>query len=362
MHLEGFRTALTKVINDYGRRQNIIKEKDANLTGDDIREGPHGGHLREAARPAVRGPDQGQARQLLHAHAHQPHRVPGARGVPGGASQPGARDPQEGLPGRQGPPRRAEGAPGHAPQEPARERGAARQAGRLLRCASPRDDRAVHRGGATRQAARPRTAAAATIQAILPLRGKILNVERVGDHRAFSCDTIQALITAVGTGVTNGLNGEGGDFDLCKARYHKIIIMTDADVDGAHIRILLMTFFYKYMRPLIDAGYVYIATARRSSASRSAQEDPLRLSRRQDARGRDPQQHARSASSASSRQRVTRLRTRRTRGPGRRRQGLGPQAASPATPCSATRAWARWIPKQLACTTMDPQDAHPAAG
>ena len=96
------------------------------------------------------------------------------------------------------------------------------------------------------------------IQAILPLRGKILNVERVGDHRAFSSDTIQSLITAVGTGVTNA-NGEGGDFDISKARYHKIIIMTDADVDGAHIRILLMTFFYKYMRPLIDAGYVYIA-------------------------------------------------------------------------------------------------------
>ena len=96
------------------------------------------------------------------------------------------------------------------------------------------------------------------IQAILPLRGKILNVERVGDHRAFSSDTIQSLITAIGTGVTNG-TGDGGDFDITKARYHKIIIMTDADVDGAHIRILLLTFFYKYMRPLIDAGYVYVA-------------------------------------------------------------------------------------------------------
>ena len=96
------------------------------------------------------------------------------------------------------------------------------------------------------------------IQAILPLRGKILNVERVGDHRAFSSDTIQSLITAIGCGVTTG-NGDGGDFDITKARYHKIIIMTDADVDGAHIRILLLTFFYKYMRPLIDAGYVYVA-------------------------------------------------------------------------------------------------------
>ncbi len=96
------------------------------------------------------------------------------------------------------------------------------------------------------------------IQAILPLRGKILNVERVGDHRAFSSDTIQSLITAIGCGVTTSA-GDGGDFDISKARYHKIIIMTDADVDGAHIRILLLTFFYKYMRPLIDAGYVYVA-------------------------------------------------------------------------------------------------------
>ena len=85
-----------------------------------------------------------------------------------------------------------------------------------------------------------------------------MNVERVGDHRAFSSDTIQSLITAIGTGVTTSL-GDGGDFDITKARYHKIIIMTDADVDGAHIRILLLTFFYKYMRPLIDAGYVYVA-------------------------------------------------------------------------------------------------------
>ena len=82
------------------------------------------------------------------------------------------------------------------------------------------------------------------IQAILPLRGKILNVERVGDHRAFSSDTIQSLITAIGCGVTTSA-GDGGDFDITKARYHKIIIMTDAYVDGAHIRILLLTFFYK---------------------------------------------------------------------------------------------------------------------
>ena len=226
MHMEGFRTALTRVINDYARKQNILKEKEANLTGNDIREG-----LTAVISVKLGDPQfEGQTKAKLGSSFIRPLVM---KIVSDGLAEYLEEHPKQ----------------ARTIVNKAMQASKARTAASKAREATRRKSllETAHKDGRRRD-----------IQAILPLRGKILNVERVGDHRAFSSDTIQSLITAIGTGVT-GAGGEGGDFDLSKARYHKIIIMTDADVDGAHIRILLLTFFYKYMRPLIDAGYVYSA-------------------------------------------------------------------------------------------------------
>ena len=256
MHMEGFRTALTSVINDYARKNSILKEKDGNLTGDDVREGLTAVVSVKLADPQFEGQTKAKRGSSF------------MRGLVRKIVSDGLADYLEEHP------KQAREIIKKA-QQASKARNAARKAreatrrkslletaslpGKLADC-SVRDAEMTElfivegdsAGGSAKDGRRR------DIQAILPLRGKILNVERVGDHRAFSSDTIQSLITAIGTGVTNG-TGDGGDFDITKARYHKIIIMTDADVDGAHIRILLLTFFYKYMRPLIDAGYVYVA-------------------------------------------------------------------------------------------------------
>ncbi len=342
MHLEGFRTALTKVINDYGRRQNIIKEKDSNLEGGDIREGL-------TAVISVKLPDpqfEGQTKAKLGSSYM---RTLTNRIVSAGLAEYLEEHPNQ---AREILKKASQAAKGRLAAQKARQATrrkslleSAALPGKLADC-SVRDAEMTElfivegdsAGGSAKDGRRR------DIQAILPLRGKILNVERVGDHRAFSSDTIQSLITAIGTGVTTGA-GDGGDFDISKARYHKIIIMTDADVDGAHIRILLMTFFYKYMRPLIDAGYVYIATPPIFGVKvrnkihyvypdgKTPEEELLRQTIR--SLGLDPDEEEDTDKSQAA-----------IKGSGRKRKGYSVQRY---------KGLGEMDPKQLASTTMDPK-------
>lgn len=249
-HEAGFKAALTRVINDYGRKFNFLKEKDANLSGDDVREGL-------TAIISVKIPEpqfEGQTKTKL------------------GNSE--ARSITESLFG--------EKFNSFMEENPAvakkviekalmaqRAREAARKAreltrrknalevgslpGKLADCSSKdasESELFIVEGdsaGGSAKSGRDRH-----FQAILPLRGKVLNVEKSRLDKILANNEIRAIITALGTGI-------GEDFDITKARYHKIVIMTDADVDGSHIRTLLLTFFYRYMRPLIEQGYVYIA-------------------------------------------------------------------------------------------------------
>ena len=255
-HEEGFRAALTSLVNRYAREKNILKDKDENLSGDDVREGLTAVVSVKLTTPQFEGQTKtklgnSEAKTFVQrvmtdklgdwfdSHPSEAKNII-QKAIEASRARLAAKKARENT----------------------RRKSIFESAGmpdKLKDCQSNNPEECElfivegdSAGGSAKDGRRR------DIQAILPLRGKILNVERVGDHRAFSSDTIQSLITAIGTGVTTAA-GDGGDFDITKARYHKIIIMTDADVDGAHIRILLLTFFYKYMRPLIDAGYVYVA-------------------------------------------------------------------------------------------------------
>lgn len=249
-HLDGFKQAVTRTINDYARSKGILKEKDSNLSGDDTREG-----LAAIISVKLHDPQfEGQTKTKLGNTE--------IRGLVQTAVMKGLAEYLEENPA---PAKRIVNKASQAlkAREAARKaREATRRKGvldsfslpgKLADCSSknPEDSEIFivegdSAGGSAKQA-RDRK-----YQAILPLRGKILNVERAGLHRSLSSDTISSLITAIGTNI-------GDDFDADKARYHRIIIMTDADVDGAHIRCLLLTFFYRYMPELINRGYIYIA-------------------------------------------------------------------------------------------------------
>ncbi|MGL4664118.1 MAG: DNA topoisomerase (ATP-hydrolyzing) subunit B [Clostridium butyricum] len=248
-HLVGFKTALTRAFNDYAKKFGHIKENDKNFTGDDIREG-----LTAVVSVKIEEPQfEGQTKTKL-----------------GNSEVRGIVDSIVG-----------ECISTFLEESPsvgkmivdkalmaARARDAARKAreltrksvlerstlpGKLADCSS-KDPKECEiyivegdsAGGSAKQGRNRK------FQAILPLRGKILNVEKQRLDRILNADTIRSMVTAFGAGI-------GNDFDIEKIRYDRIIIMTDADVDGAHIRTLLLTFFYRYMRPLIDEGHVYIA-------------------------------------------------------------------------------------------------------
>lgn len=249
-HESGFKTALTRVINDYARKNQMFKDNDPNLSGEDVREGL-------TAIISIKHPDpqfEGQTKTKL---GNSEVRTVTDAVFSEYFSKFLFENPdiakkivEKGLMAS-----RARIAAKKA-RELTRRKSALEVSnlpGKLADCSAK--DASISElyivegdsaGGSAKQG-RDRH-----FQAILPLRGKIINVEKARLDKILSNNEIRTIITALGTGI-------GEDFDISKARYHKIVIMTDADVDGAHIRTLLLTFFYRYMRPLIEHGYIYIA-------------------------------------------------------------------------------------------------------
>lgn len=249
-HESGFKTALTRVINDYARRQKLMKENDENLSGEDAREGL-------TAVISIKHPDpqfEGQTKTKLGNSEVRTvvDRLFSEHFMKFLMENPtvGRQIIEKGIVAS-----KARMAAKRA-REMTRRKGAleiSNLPGKLADCSSNVPEKCElfivegdSAGGSAKQG-RNRE-----FQAILPIRGKILNVEKASMDKILANEEIRSLFTAMGTGF-------GSDFDVSKARYHKLVIMTDADVDGAHIRTLLLTLFYRYMRPIVEAGYVYIA-------------------------------------------------------------------------------------------------------
>lgn len=262
-HLSGFRTALTRTINDYARKYSLLKEKDQNLSGDDVREGLTAVISVKLAQPQFEGQTKAKlgnsdtssivnsvVGECLATFFEENPRIAKTiidKAVKSQRAREAARKARE----------------------ISRSRSVLDSAtlpGKLADCQS--NDNTITEifivegdsaGGSAKQGRDKH------FQAILPLRGKIMNVEKARLDKVLGYEEIKSMITAFGTGI-------GDDFDISKLRYGKIIIMTDADVDGAHIRTLLLTFFFRYLRPLLEGGHIYIAQPPLYKVTKSKQE------------------------------------------------------------------------------------------
>ncbi len=250
MHEQGFRTALTRTVNAYCRDRGLLKEKEPNLQGEDIREGLTAIISVRVGEPQFEGQTKSKLGNVsmrslvekvtnekltewLEEHPNEAKRVVG-KALGASRARVAAADARKAI--------RSKSLLDGAGMPDKLKDCSAKEASRRELFIVEGDSA----GGSAVRARNPET------QAILPIRGKILNVERARIDKMLKNNEVQALITAIGAGF-------GDEFDLGAARYHKVILLADADVDGSHIRTLLLTFFFRQMRPMVEAGYVYIA-------------------------------------------------------------------------------------------------------